>query len=101
MVFTHIIHNAQDATDSHGFVDITTQVEGNIVTILVEDNGTGMDESFVKNKLFKPFETTKSGKGMGVGVYQAREYVQSIGGNVAVESSPGEGTTFILTFPAL
>ncbi len=101
MVFTHIIHNAQDATDSHGFVDITTTVDGNLVTILVEDNGTGMDENFIKHKLFKPFETTKSGKGMGVGVYQAREYVQSIGGSVAVESSPGEGTTFILTFPAL
>ncbi len=100
MVFTHIIHNAQDATPSNGFVDITTQIEDNVITVTIEDNGSGMDEEFIHTKLFKPFETTKSGKGMGVGVYQAREYIQSIGGNINVESSPGEGTTFILTFPA-
>lgn len=100
MVFTHIIHNAQDATPNNGFVDITTHLEDNVVTVTIEDNGAGMDDEFVHTKLFKPFETTKSGKGMGVGVYQAREYIQSIGGNINVESSLGEGTTFILTFPA-
>jgi len=100
MVFTHIIHNAQDATNSHGFVDISTNIEGNTVSVMIEDNGSGMNDEFIHTKLFKPFETTKSGKGMGVGVYQAREYIQSIDGNMNVESSPGDGTTFILTFPA-
>lgn len=100
MVFTHIIHNAQDATNNDGFIDITVSVENDVVTIMIEDNGSGMDEEFINSKLFKPFETTKSGKGMGVGVYQAREYMQSIGGGITVESSPGEGTTFIITLPA-
>jgi len=99
MVFTHIIHNAQDATPNDGFVDITTSVDSGLTTILIEDNGSGMDEDFIHHKLFKPFETTKSGKGMGVGVYQAREYIQSLGGNMSVESSPGQGTAFIITIP--
>lgn len=99
MVFTHIIHNAQDATPNHGFVDLSTTVENRSVTILIEDNGSGMDNDFIQNKLFKPFETTKSGKGMGVGVFQAREYIQSLGGSINVESSLGEGTTFIINLP--
>lgn len=99
MVFTHILHNAQDATPSHGFVDISVTTANRIVTILIEDNGSGMDQDFVQTKLFKPFESTKSGKGMGVGVYQAREYIQSLEGSINVESSQGEGTTFIIAIP--
>ena len=101
MVFTHIIHNAQDATPNNGFIDITTTTEDKLMTICIEDNGAGMTEDFIRNKLFKPFETTKSGKGMGVGVYQAREYIQSLGGNINVESSPDEGSTFIITLPTI
>lgn len=101
MVFTHIIQNAQDATDDEGFIDICAEIEGNIVSIFIEDNGSGMEPDFIQTRLFKPFETTKTGKGMGIGMYQAREYAQSLGGNIAVESSPGEGTTFIITLPIL
>lgn len=99
MVLTHIIHNAQDATANDGFIDIEVHIEHGIITLSIEDNGSGMDEEFISTKLFKPFETTKSGKGMGVGVYQAREYIQSIGGSINVESTLGEGTTFTLTIP--
>lgn len=101
MVFTHIIQNAQDATPNDGFIDISAHDEGRMVTIYIEDNGEGMDESFIQHRLFKPFETTKTGKGMGIGVYQAKEYAQSLGGNISVESSPGEGTTFIITLPTI
>lgn len=99
MVFTHIITNAQDATPSDGYVDISANISGNNVVIYIEDNGEGMTPEFIQEKLFKPFETTKSGKGMGIGVFQAREYAQSLGGNVQVESSPGEGTSFIISLP--
>ncbi|WP_045858052.1 XrtA/PEP-CTERM system histidine kinase PrsK [Teredinibacter purpureus] len=101
MVFTHIIQNAQDATDGEGFIDISTELDGNLLCVYIEDNGSGMDIDFIQSRLFKPFETTKTGKGMGIGMYQAKEYAQSLGGNVAVESSPGEGTTFIITIPLL
>lgn len=101
MVFTHIIQNAQDATPADGYVDISATREENLVRICIEDNGEGMDADFIHNRLFKPFETTKTGKGMGIGVFQAREYVQSLGGNIVVESTLGEGTTFIITLPIL
>ncbi|WP_075187571.1 XrtA/PEP-CTERM system histidine kinase PrsK [Teredinibacter haidensis] len=101
MVFTHIIQNAQDATGEEGFIDISTELDGNIAYVHIEDNGSGMEPEFIQSRLFKPFETTKTGKGMGIGMYQAKEYAQSLGGNIAVESSPGEGTTFIITLPLL
>ncbi|MDB6063083.1 MAG: histidine kinase [Verrucomicrobiaceae bacterium] len=99
MTLTHIIKNAQDATDSNGFVDITLQRDENDAIIVIEDNGVGMDQDFIKNQLFRPFVTTKSGKGMGIGAYQTREFIASLGGNVTVDSAPGEGTTFTIALP--
>jgi putative PEP-CTERM system histidine kinase len=99
MTFTHIIKNAQEATDNSGFIDVTLRREGKNVIISIEDNGSGMNEDFIRNQLFKPFVTTKSGKGMGIGVYQTKEYISSLGGSVWVDSTPGEGTTFTITLP--
>ena len=99
MVFTHIIHNAQDATKDSGFIDIVVNSAENFVTVEIEDNGAGMDEDFINNKLFKPFQSTKSGKGMGVGAYQVKEYITSLGGTVSVSSQPDIGTTFKLKIP--
>ncbi|MEE8056434.1 MAG: XrtA/PEP-CTERM system histidine kinase PrsK [Pseudomonadales bacterium] len=100
MTCIHIIKNAQEATYSSGFVDVTLRREGKNAIITIEDNGDGMDEEFIRNQLFKPFVTTKSGKGMGIGVYQAKEFITSLGGKVFVESSPGLGTTFTISIPA-
>jgi signal transduction histidine kinase len=58
-----------------------------------------MTPEFVKDRLFKPFDTTKGSKGMGIGAYQVREYVLSIGGRVEVETTPGQGTRFRLLLP--
>ena len=100
MTFIHIIKNAQEATDNSGFIDVTLRTEDNNAIIIIEDNGTGMSEDFIKNQLFKPFNTTKSGKGMGIGVYQAKEYIESIGGSVSAESSVDTGTTFTISIPS-
>ncbi len=100
MTLTHVIKNAQEATESSGFVDVTLRRDGNNAMITVEDNGVGMDPDFVRNHLFKPFVTTKSSKGMGIGVYQTREIISSLGGTVTVDSTPGEGTTFTIAIPA-
>lgn len=99
MVFVHLIHNAQDATQATGFIDINVSQEGNLVLIAIEDNGEGMDAEFIRDRLFKPFDTTKSGKGMGIGAYQVRDYVQALGGNLTVDSVPEEGTTFTISLP--
>ncbi|MGK0499539.1 MAG: putative PEP-CTERM system histidine kinase [Oceanicoccus sp.] len=100
MVLANIIKNAQEATDSMGFVDVTLRQQGKNAIITVEDNGLGMDEKFIRNRLFKPFDTTKSGKGMGIGVYQTKEFITELGGHIKVDSSPGEGSTFTISIPA-
>jgi signal transduction histidine kinase len=58
-----------------------------------------MDADFLQHQLFRPFHSTKGSKGMGIGAYQAREFAQSVGGDVEVESRPGEGTRFSFIFP--
>ncbi|MDX1695487.1 MAG: ATP-binding protein, partial [Ketobacteraceae bacterium] len=99
MVLVHIIKNAQEATDNNGYVDVILRKEDDYVIIEVEDNGSGMDEAFIKDRLFKPFDTTKSGKGMGIGVYQARELIRSLGGDITVQSEPGSGSVFTIKIP--
>ncbi|ARN74526.1 XrtA/PEP-CTERM system histidine kinase PrsK [Oceanicoccus sagamiensis] len=100
MVLANIIKNAQEATDSSGFVDVTLRQEEKNAIITIEDNGTGMDKEFIRHRLFKPFDTTKSGKGMGIGVYQTQEFISDLGGSITVDSILGEGSTFTISIPA-
>ena len=53
----------------------------------------------MRDHLFRPFHQTKGSRGMGIGAYQAREYVRQVGGDVEVQSSPGAGTRFSITLP--
>jgi signal transduction histidine kinase len=99
MILSHLIKNAQEATRDDGFVDVTVRRAQDTVVIEVEDNGVGMDVEFMRARLFKPFESTKAGKGMGIGAYQAREFIRNLGGDITVRSAPGAGTTFTLTIP--
>lgn len=57
-----------------------------------------MSEKFIREKLFKPFESTKSA-GMGIGVFESREYVSELGGEVEVSSSASNGTIFRIILP--
>jgi putative PEP-CTERM system histidine kinase len=100
-VLGHIIKNAQEATEDEGYVRINVSCENEMVVIKVADDGCGMDESFIKEKLFTPFFTTKGNAGMGVGVYECREFIESLGGHVEVNSTPGKGTEFILKIPTV
>jgi putative PEP-CTERM system histidine kinase len=70
-----------------------------VASLSVVDTGCGMTPEFIKERLFRPFDSTKGSKGMGIGAYQVREYVHSIGGRLRVTSSPGEGTTIIVKLP--
>lgn len=101
MIFTHLIQNAQDATKASGFVDIHIERTESHVHIKIDDNGKGMDEYFIRHSLFKPFETTKTGKGMGIGVYQAKDYIDHLGGTITVSSQINVGTTFTISLPLL
>ncbi|HUW54501.1 MAG TPA: XrtA/PEP-CTERM system histidine kinase PrsK [Rhodanobacter sp.] len=98
-VLGHVIRNAQDAAQAHGHVTLRVKRESGHAAIEIEDDGAGMDEDFIRNRLFKPFFTTKASRGMGIGAYQAREYVHSLGGAMRVNSTPGQGTVFTIQLP--
>ena len=66
----------------------------------VEDTGTGIPES-MRESVFEPFFTTKqAGQGMGLGLAITYGIVRDHDGEIAIESEPGRGTTFRLSFPA-
>ncbi len=98
-VIGHVIRNAQDATPEDGRITVRLQKINGHAVVEVEDTGSGMDETFISARLFRPFQTTKGKSGMGIGVYEAREFVRSIGGDISVESKPGEGTIFRIQLP--
>lgn len=95
-ILLHLVQNAQEATPADGEVNVRVTTDGTDVLIAVADTGCGMDEGFVRERLFKPFDTTKGNAGMGIGVYQSRETARGFGGDLSVESTPGRGTTFFL-----
>ncbi len=97
--FEHIIQNAQEAAGKQGWVKVTLSSTVSQAIVEVEDNGPGMDDAFVRERLFKPFETTKGLSGMGIGAYESREYVRALGGDLTVESRLGEGTCFRFLLP--
>ena len=98
-VLEHLIQNAQEATNNDGFVRIRLYTENKQIKIEISDNGCGMEPIFIREKLFKPFATTKGNAGMGIGVYEAREFLRSLGGRIDVQSNVGTGTTFFLSLP--
>lgn len=98
-VIGHIVQNAYDATPETGTIAVRGRKNGDVATIEIEDTGCGMDESFLRERLFRPFDSTKNGAGMGIGAYETREYVRSLGGDVQVVSAPGKGTTFRIRLP--
>lgn len=94
----HILQNALEATPHTGKVSLSTQNQGEMVIVEIRDSGVGMEETFIRNHLFQPFDSTK-GAGMGIGAYEARETLRAMGGHIEVESAPGKGTVFRLSLP--
>jgi len=98
-VIGHIVQNAQDATPPDGQVEVGLNVQGPQAIVVVRDDGSGMDEDFVEQRLFRPFDSTKGLTGMGIGAYECREFVRALGGQVEVDSVPGQGTRFSIMLP--
>jgi len=98
-ILVHLLQNSQDATPDDGWVKIELTSCETEAILKIMDNGCGMDKTFIQQRLFRPFDTTKGNAGMGIGVYEAREYVLQHGGQIDVESEPGKGTIFTLRFP--
>ncbi len=98
-VIGHIVQNALDATAAGGGVRVRLLRDGRFAAIEVADTGPGMSPEFVRDKLFKPFATTKAG-GMGIGVYESSQYLAGIGGKMAIDTAPGAGTRVRVLLPA-
>ena len=99
MVLAHVIRNAQDACSEDGTVTVGLHRSDSLATITVSDDGVGMSSDFIRDRLFRPFDSTKGSQGMGIGAYQAREFARKMGGDLTVDSRPGEGARVLISVP--
>jgi signal transduction histidine kinase len=101
-ILVNLLVNAGQAMrdDVRGLITVRTRAEDTDVVFEVEDNGIGMTDKTVK-QIFDPFFTTKRAKGgTGLGLAIAYRIIEEHGGNIAVKSKQGAGTTFVVRIPA-
>lgn len=99
-VVSNLVLNARDAVGSGGHVHVRTEHDRGRVVLSVTDDGCGMSPAFLRDSLFRPFQSTKP-KGLGIGLFQSRAIVHAHGGSVLVDSAPGQGTTFQVILPIM
>ncbi len=97
-VIGHLLQNAIEAAGAAGRVDLRARTVDGEMRLEVQDNGRGMSEEFIRDRLFRAFESTKE-HGMGIGTFESREYVRELGGALEVRSREGSGTTFLIRLP--
>lgn len=93
----NLLENALQMTPRGGTVRLSGGVHGDVVSILVTDTGPGMDPE-VKSRVFEPFYTTRK-EGTGLGLAIVRSVAQAHGGEVEVNSTPGQGSVFTIHLP--
>jgi len=97
--FVNLIKNAVQAMKGGDSLFLGTQCLEGLVTITIRDSGKGIPKPFL-NKIFDPFFTTKrQGEGAGLGLTIVRKTVTKYGGEIRIESTEGQGTTCLMTFP--
>lgn len=97
-VIHNLIVNAYESMPSGGELDLSVFAEKGRVKLSVKDSGVGMSEEFIRNRLFRPFQSTKR-RGLGIGLYQCKKVLESFGGKIEVRSSPHRGAEFLLWLP--
>lgn len=97
-VLVHLVQNAVDASAPGTQVFVRLDGDAFHGAVEVVDSGHGMSPDFVRNRLFKPFVSSKPG-GFGIGAYEARELVRAMKGRLDVESHEGLGTRFTIRLP--
>jgi signal transduction histidine kinase len=94
-VFCSLCANATEAMPNGGTLTIREHLEGNHISVRVQDTGVGIAEGA---PVFEPFMTTKPG-GSGLGLALVKQIIEAHGGTVTYASTPGCGTTFTLMLP--
>jgi signal transduction histidine kinase len=94
----NVVQNAIEAMPHGGTLRLACVRSATAVQLHIRDSGVGIPAALV-SRIFEPLYTTKPG-GTGLGLYIVREILVAHGGGVTVESVEGQGTTFVLTFPA-
>lgn len=94
----HLVQNAVEASAPDAAVTLRVVAAGDLATIAVIDRGHGMSPGFVRDRLFKPFVSSKP-EGFGIGAYEASRLAQAMGGRIEVASREGEGSTFRVLLP--
>ncbi len=100
-VFTNLVLNARDALPGGGRITLATECgEDGGVVVHVADDGIGIAPEHVA-RIYDPFFTTKGvGRGTGLGLAVSYGIVQEHSGHISVQSAPGKGTTFRISFPS-
>ena len=98
-VFLNLIVNALQAVSERGNVEISSTLAAGFASVRVRDDGRGIAPE-IQHRLFEPFFSTKpAGEGTGLGLYISYEIVRAHGGEIRVESAPGQGSTFEVRLP--
>jgi signal transduction histidine kinase len=97
-VIENLMINALEAMPDGGSLTVATRVESDAAIVTVADTGKGMTGEFIRERLFRPFATTKK-KGIGLGLYSCRDIIEQHGGRIEVSSQPGVGTEFQVILP--
>jgi putative PEP-CTERM system histidine kinase len=92
-VLSNLVINAIEAMPNGGELQIKGTADQINAWIDVRDSGVGMTAEFVRDRLFRPFQTSKP-SGLGIGLFQSKELVEQMGGKLTVRSAVGEGTCF-------
>jgi two-component system sensor histidine kinase DctS len=101
IIFGNLLENAfdsfRDSSEVEKEIYVSIEQHEELLSILIEDNGMGIPKE-VESLIFNEGFSTKDGSNRGIGLFLIHEIVAKANGTIQVESNPGKGTTFIITF---